>query len=182
MQLTPKIVAYICSQEGLVPEAYKDEGGIWTWACGLTAASGIGVVSYKDHPAPIPVCLRATIDKLRSVYLPAVAAAFGKHDLTEVQLAAALSFQWRNGSIDHAQWVKDFVADDTATARKDFMQWTNHGKAQKRAELECSMFFDGKWPPDVLVPVWSVAKPSYKPVGAKVMDLMPILQQLMGGC
>lgn len=39
-KLTPRIVAAIAHEEGLVLEAYRDSVGVWTWALGVTNASG----------------------------------------------------------------------------------------------------------------------------------------------
>ena len=181
MDITPRIVAYVASQEGLVPEAYKDIAGVWTWSAGITAASGIDVMRYKDSPASLHDCLIAAVTLMQTKYLPPIAKAFSGHDLTEIQLAVALSFQWHYGEIMQAQWVKDWCVGKPASAKADFMQWTDHGRAFARAKVEQSMFFGGAWPAVILVPVYAVAKPSYMPVRAVMTNVMPMLQQIMGG-
>ena len=179
--LTPRIVAYCCKQEGIVCEAYLDNAKprVWTWSGGITAAAGVNVMQYKDHPATLETCLRAVIDRMQAKYLPEVLHAVTR-PLTEIQLAAALSFHWHYGAIGTAQWVKDWNLGRDDQARTDFMNWTDHGNAEARAKVEQAMFFDCIWPSDLRVPVWSVAKPSYSPVHPVPTDIMPLLQQIMG--
>jgi len=179
--LTPKIVAYCCRQEGIGREAYKDSAGVWTWAGGIATTSGFDVLQYKDKPRPLDVCLRATIDLMKARYWPVVQSVFEGHVLSEVQYAAALSFQWHFGKLRQADWVETWLAGDHAKAREEFMQWTDHGRALERAKTERAMFFDGEWPADLRVPVYSVAKPSYQPTKPVMTDVLPMVQQILGG-
>lgn len=179
MQLTPNIVAYIAHEEGLVPEAYKDSLGIWTWALGVATTSGVDVTIYKDNPQPLDVCLRASITMMGQKYLPAVAAAFAGQSLTEAQIAAALSFHWNTGAIGKAHWVQEFCAGNAAGAEADILQWSSHGLLTARRTREQQLFFHGVWPNPMLAPVYGVAKPAYTPHGATPTDLMPVLTQIM---
>jgi lysozyme len=181
--LTPRIAAYCCSVEGIVLEAYKDNAKppVWTWAGGISTKSGFDVLQYKDKPQSLETCLRATVDLMRRQYWPAVLAAFAGHDLSEVQLAAALSFEWHYGAIARAEWVGDWCAGKRAESRASFMNWTDHGNALERAKIERAMFFDGDWPADLRAPVYSVAKPSYRPAKAKRVDVLPILTAILYG-
>jgi lysozyme len=178
--LTPRIVAYCCRMEGIVREAYLDNATppVWTWAGGITRAAGVDVLAYKDRPAPLETCLRATIDRMRAQYLPEVRRAL-PGPLSEVQLAAALSFHWHYGAIARADWVGQWNAGHRDEARAAFMHWTDRGKKLDRAKVERAMFFDGVWPADLRVPVWSVAKPSYRPVKPVSTDILPLLETLM---
>jgi lysozyme len=178
--LTPRAVAYPLSEEGVVLEAYKDNVGVWTWAGGIATTSGFNVAQYKDKPASLDTALRATVDYMRTRYLPAVAKAFAGHDLTEAQFAAALSFHWNTGAILTAQWVKDFMAGKPASARADIMQWASHGALTARRKREAALFFDGVWP-SLSVPVYGIAKPSYHPSGSHSIDALPVLQSILGG-
>lgn len=180
LSLTPRAVAYPLSEEGVVLEAYRDSVGVWTWAGGIATTSGFNVMQYKDKPASLDTALRATVDYMRTRYLPAAAKAFAGHDLTEAQLAAALSFHWNTGAILTAQWVKDFVAGKSASARANIMQWSSHGALIARRTREQKLFFDGVWPP-LAVPVYGVAKPSYHPSGSHPIDALPVLQTILGG-
>jgi GH24 family phage-related lysozyme (muramidase) len=178
---TPKIVAYTGSEEGLVLEAYRDSNDIWTWALGVTAAAGVNVLNYKDRPSSIEDAVRASVKLIGDIYLPRVAKAFAGHALTEAQLAAALSFHWNTGAIGKTDWVRLWCAGRCGEARH-FLEnhYTNDGELKDRREREAALFFDGKWPNSLLVPVWGVAKPSYRPHGSKPVDLMPTLQKVLG--
>lgn len=179
MNLTARIVAYIGTEEGLVPEMYLDSVHIATWAMGVTSAAGVDVLQYKDNPQPLDVCFRASISLIQSKYLPPVLRAFTGRDLTENQLAAALSFEWNTGAILSATWVKDYVAGKPASAKADIMNWSSHGQLTDRRARERDLFFDGVWP-SLLVPLWSVAKPSYRPVHPVATDVMSVLKSILG--
>ena len=179
LRLTPRAVAFVGTEEGLVLEAYKDSKGIWTWAMGVATTGGNDVLQFKDKPQSLEAALKASLGLMQSRYLPAVAKAFAGHPLAENQIAAALSFQWRNGTILTAQWVKDFRAGDIALARRDFMNWCDHGHEIPRCQRECDLFFDAKWPVDLRVPIRKVAKPSYHPAGAVLTDILPALKGLL---
>jgi len=182
--LTPRIAAYCCSVEGIVLEAYKDNAKppVWTWAGGISTKSGFDVLQYKDKPQSIETCLRATVDLMRKHYYPAVHRAFAGHDLTEIQLAAALSFQWHFGAIGTADWVEHWCAGKRDKSRASFMDWTDRGNAIERAKIERAMFFDGRWPADLRALVYSgVARPSYRPISPKRVDVLPLLTKIILG-
>ena len=180
-QLTPHVVCYISTEEGLVPEAYKDGKGIWTWAIGVAESGGHNVQQYKDNPQALDTCFKASIALMETSYLPAVIKAFPSKVLTESQIAGALSFHWRSGAIGKAQWVKDFNAGNIEAARHDFMQWTDHGTQIPRCTRERDLFIDGHWPDLTRTPIYGVAKPSYKPVRPHTHDCLSLIQQIMGG-
>lgn len=179
--VTPKAVAYLGTEEGIVCEAYKDSKGIWTWAMGIATTGGNDVMRYKDNPQPLAVALRASVSLIRARYLPPVLRAFAGHNLAENEIAAALSFEWRNGTIESATWVSDYCAGNIDAAERDFMNWTDHGRETDRATRERDLFFSAKWPASLSVPVYQVAKPSYVPVHATFTDVVPVLQSIMGG-
>lgn len=155
MNLTTKIITEIAFHEGIVREAYKDSVGVWTWSVGITSASGHSVERYKGNPQPMAKCLDVYVWLLREKYLPAVMRAFEGHDLTEAQLAAALSFHWNTGAIGRASWVKHFMAGNTAKARSSFMVWRKPIEIIPRRRAECDLFFDGTWAGDGTVLEWT---------------------------
>jgi lysozyme len=181
--LTPRIAAYCCRMEGIVLEAYKDNAKppVWTWAGGISTKSGFDVLQYKDKPQPLEACLRATVDLMLAQYYPAVLRTFVGHDLSEIQLAAALSFEWHYGAIARADWVGLWCKGKRVESRAAFMNWTDRGNAVERAEVEQAMFFDGVWPKDLRAPVYSVAKPSYTPTRPVMTDVLPLLTKIING-
>lgn len=180
--LTPKGVAYLGVEEGLVREAYKDSAGVWTWALGVTDASGHLVERYKDNPASLDQCLAVSLWLIKERYLPAVERAF-KADLNEHQTAAALSFHWNTGAIERAQWVKDFNAGKTDAAYENIMQWHSKNLLTARRKRERRLFFDNQWPGDLRVNVYPVNHDTYRPIISKAekVDLIPVLQKVMHG-
>jgi lysozyme len=162
--LTVPIVLETAHHEAIVQEAYKDGGGVWTWAMGVTNASGHEVhPRYKDHPQPMRKCVEVSVWLLRTKYLPAVLRAFEGHELTESQLAAALSFHWNTGAIGRADWVTAWKAGSVMTARSAIMQYNKPASIIERRQKERDLFFDGKWSNDGKTTVYEVSKPSYAP-------------------
>jgi len=178
--LTPRAAAFLCSREAIGLSAYLCTANVWTWAGGIAESGGNQVRQYKDNPQPLDKCLRATVDLIRARYLPDVVKAFGGRDLAEHQLAAALSFEWRNGSISRAQWVRDFLSGKLDAARANIMQWTNFGQQIARAQAERDLFFDARWPADLRASVFTAKWPTYKFAGGKATDVLPLLTQIMG--
>lgn len=181
MRLTPKIVAAVAHEEGLVLEAYKDSVGVWTWALGVTDASGHQVYPrYLGKPTTVERALEVSVWLLENKYLPAVRRAFDGMNLKEHEIAGALSFHWNTGAIETASWVQSYRKGDKADARRRYMQWDKPASIIGRRTRDAALFFDGKWS-DLRVPIWKVAKPSYRPVNGKPIDILPQLQQIMGG-
>lgn len=180
--LTAKVVCLIASEEGLVQEAYKDSVGVWTWALGVTNASGHEVYPrYKDNPQPLEKCVEVSVWIMQETYLPPVLKAFDGYALKEHELAAALSFHWNTGAIATTNWVKMVKAGEMAQART-FMEthYLNNGTLTERRKREAKLFFDGVWP-DLSVPIFPVRKPSYNPAWGQVkeVDLMPIVEAIL---
>jgi len=180
-KLTPRIVAAVAHEEGLVLEAYKDSVGVWTWALGVTNASGHQVhPRYLNKPTTVERALEVSIWLLENRYLPTVQKAFDGHRLKEHEIAGALSFHWNTGAIGKASWVKAWTAGRIDDACKGYLDWNKPAAIIPRRKRDAAMFFDGVWP-DLRTPIWRVAKPSYRPVGGKPTDILPVLEQMMGG-
>lgn len=180
IKLTPRIVAYVAHNEAIVPEAYKDAKGIWTWGMGLAATGGYDIMKYKDKEASIVACLRAAIDALNHDYLPGVIKAFEDRNLNEGQVAAAMSFHWNTHAIGRANWVKDFLVANLVQGEKDLRNnYTGEGLLQARRNSEADLFFKGKWPSNFNTLIYEVSKPSYTPKHARVFDPLPTLEQIM---
>lgn len=179
-QLTPRIVLELADHEGLVREAYKDSRGIWTWGIGVTDASGHSVGRYRDNPATIQRVLEIYVWLLRERYLPDVLRAFQGHPLAEHELGAALSFHYNTGAIGRADWVADVKAGRMDQARASILNWRSPPEILPRRKAERDLFFTGRWSSDGLVPVYGVAKPSYQPRGAQLVDIRADLEAVLG--
>ncbi len=162
--LTARALAELISHEAIVLEAYKDTEGVWTWGIGLTAASGVDPLAFKDKPATLAQALKVSVDVVRRRYLPPVVNAFGARKLNEHQLAAALSFHYNTGGIERTDWVKLWCAGKPKEART-FLEthYLNGGDLTKRRHQEAALFFDGVWSGDGTVLLVPVSKPGYQP-------------------
>lgn len=114
--LTKRVLLELLSHEGIVLEAYKDSVGVWTWGVGVTSASGHRVLRYKDNPQPMSKVIEIYKWLVETKYLPDVLEAFTV-ELSEAQLAAALSFHYNTGAIKRASWVKSFNAGNVVKAQ-----------------------------------------------------------------
>lgn len=182
-RLNARIVLELIGHEAIVQEAYRDSVGVWTWAVGVTNASGHEVCPrYKDNPQTLRRCLEVSIWLMETKYLPEALGAFPGRELTDEQLAAALSFHYNTGAIDRAGWVKHFMAGRTDAARAAIMEWRNPPEIVPRRAKERDLFFDGRWSQDGKSTVYPVAKPSYSPKwsGAKRIDVSADVAAILG--
>jgi len=180
--LTVKSVLYTGSLEGMVQEYYLDSVGVGTWALGVTDNSGHLVGRYKDNPQDLQKCCDVSVWLMRQKYLPPVLKAFGDYKLNEAQLAAALSFHWNTGAIGKTSWVGMVKAGKMAQAEAFLTShYLNGGDLFSRRISEAKLFFAGTWPKSLLVPVYPVSKPSYKPAIARGirMDLAPYVEKAL---
>lgn len=161
--LTKRILLELLDHEAIVLEAYKDSKGIWTWGVGVTDASGHKVLRYKDNPQSIKRVITIYKWLLETKYLPDVLEAFEGLQLSEDQLAAALSFHYNTGAINRAQWVKSFRKGDVTKAKREFMNYRKPAEIIPRREKERDLFFDGKWSNKGTTNLYEVRKPSYTP-------------------
>lgn len=182
--LTVPIFLEMAHHEAFVQEAYKDSEGIWTWAMGVTNASGHKIDRYKDNPQSLENCIDVSIWLLRTHYLPEVLGAFKGRTLTESQLAAALSFHWNTGAIAKTNWVTMFLAGDHSGARR-FLEthYLNDGDLTARRKAEAALFFDGVWSNDGKTTLYEVSKPSYSPKwsSARRVDISGMVRAALGG-
>lgn len=180
--ITLRTALELLDHEAVIQEAYKDSKNIWTWSVGITAASGVNVLQYKDNPQPMSKCLAAYVKLLKDQYGPAVEKAFGR-SLTESQFAAALSFHYNTGAIGSTSWVKLYLTGDLKGARQ-FLEthYLNDGTLKKRRMAEAALFFDGVWVNDGKTTVLQVSKPSYQPnwKSAKRVDISADLRVALG--
>lgn len=174
MKLTPRTFIELAEHEGIVTQAYKDSVGVWTWGIGVTDASGHKVGRYKGNPQTLEHCIAVTEWLLRTKYLPDVLEAFKGMQLSEHQLAAALSFHYNTGAIKRATWVQDVLNGKPNKAKKSFMNWSKPPEIIKRRRAERDLFFDGRWTGDGLVLVYTeVSRFRKQPINPKLVDIRP---------
>lgn len=180
-EITARIAMELISHEAIVPAAYKDSRGIWTWGIGVTSASGHSIERYKDNPQTIQRCLEIYVWLLRTKYGPAVTKAFAGSPLTETQFGAALSFHYNTGAIASADWVDSWKAEKVDQARAEIMNWRSPAEIIERREKERDLFFDGVWTADGKATIYDVSKPSYSPAwsSARRVDISADLAAAM---
>lgn len=161
--LTERTLLELVSHEAVICEAYKDSRGVWTFGVGMTNATGHKVNRYIDKPQPLARVFELFKWVIETKYLPGVLDAFRGTDLTENQLAAALSFHYNTGAIRRASWVKSFKAGNIEKAKLQFMQWSNPPEIVERREKERDLFFDARWSNDGKVTLYEINKPSHTP-------------------
>ncbi|MBB3992113.1 lysozyme [Croceicoccus naphthovorans] len=179
--ITPRIAAELIHHEGIVPEAYRDSVGVWTWSVGITDASGHRVSRYRDQPQPLSRCLEIYLWALQNRYLPAVLEAFGTVQPEEHELAAALSFHWNTGAIRRADWMRLLREGDRDCAKRAMLNWCRPASLALRRKREQALFFDGRWANDGTALIYSVAKPSYRPKKGRRVPIIDTLTLLLGG-
>ena len=145
--ITYRVALEVVTHEGIVPEAYKDSVGVWTWSVGITSMSGHRVERYIGRPQTLEHCLRIYAWALER-YAADVREAFRGRKLTEAQFAAALSFHYNTGAIGRASWVRKWLAGDMSGAKRAFMSWRKPPEIVGRRRAERDLFFDGKWSQD----------------------------------
>lgn len=161
--LSERILLEVAEHEGLVLEAYKCSAGVLTWGFGVTNASGHTVDRYDTTRGG----QRSTIERaveifewlLRTRYLPQVQAAFRGRELSEAQVAAALSFHWNTGAIGQADWVQSFLLGRRERAWSEFMNWSKPREIIPRRKAERALFFDGRWSQDCVVTIYDRVNP-----------------------
>ena len=184
IKITARMAAELAHHEALVREAYKDSVGVWTWAIGVTNASGHQVFPrYKDNPQSIARCFEVYVWLIENKYAPDVRKAFAGHKMTGAQFVAALSFHYNTGAILTADWVRQWKAGEIAQARRAIMNWRSPPEIIPRRDKERDLFFDGEWSGDGTVRVLPVRKPSYQPDfrSTEKVNALPILEGLLNG-
>jgi lysozyme len=147
---------------------------------GITDASGHRVARYRDNPQPLERCLEVFVWLLTTRYLPAVLAVFGAFEPNEHQLAAALSFHYNTGAVARASWLRHFLAGEADAARRALLAWRHPPEVMPRRRRERDLFFDAQWAGDGTVAVYEVAKPGYRPVRPRRVEVDPLLAGMLG--
>lgn len=167
--LTARMCLEIAHHEALVRQAYYDSAGVLTWSIGITSASGHRVERYIGQPQTVRRCLEVYVWLLRTKYLPQVLDAMGP-DLSEAQLAAALSFHWNTGEIGKATWVRRWRDGDVPGAERAIMWYVTPAALRPRREAERDLFFRGIWSNDGTVPEYTRLTAKRTPVWASRIE------------
>jgi lysozyme len=73
------------------------------------------------------------------------------------------------------------VAGDAPGARAAMLDWARPAALLSRRQREQALFFDGVWTADGTALVYDVAKPAYRPAGAKRIAIAPVIARLFAG-
>lgn len=181
-QVDYDVAMELIGHEAVIRQAYRDSVGVWTWAVGMTNATGHTVQRYIDKPAPMIHCMRVFVWALKN-YSHAVDRAFAGFPISKAQYAAACSFHWNTGAIEKAEWVKLFKQGRVTEARKSMLEnWDNPPEIRGRREKEAALFFDGKWSGNGVTVEYTKLTKNHTPVwksGVKV-DVSKELRQAFG--
>lgn len=159
MRTSPAGIGALVAHEGIVPGAYRDSVGVWTFGVGHTAAAGAPIPA--DMAKGMPSDLDGAIDFAFDVfardlakYEAAVRAAI-KVPVAQHEFDAAVSFHYNTGAIARADWVKALNAGDRAAAAAGIMNWTKPAEIIPRRQAEQRLFREGAYTSKP-VPVWGV--------------------------
>ena len=161
MQTSPKGIAALELEEGVVLRAYRDVVGVWTIGAGLTAASGVvrpkaGMVITKAEATNL---LQLA---LRRNYEPTVEVAMSRVSGKTVtrpkqhEFDAGVLFHFNAGAIVKASWVKKWLARAARSEILAALKLWNKGGGKvlpglvARREREGRMLLDGVYPRAVM--------------------------------
>jgi lysozyme len=158
MRISEAGIAMLEAEEGVVLRAYRCPAGVWTIGAGLTAASGV----VTPHAGMVITAHDASdllTKALARNYEPAVARAMGKGLPVQHEFDAGVMFHFNTGAIGRASWVKAWIADNAAAARKGLAAWNKGGGKVlpglvKRREREADLLLKG-----VYIPVKAAPEP-----------------------
>lgn len=175
MRTSDRGIIALIAHEGIVPGAYRDSKGVWTFGVGHTAAAGSPVPAQM--PRGMPDDLDAAIARAFEVfrrdlekYEADVRRAFTTQ-VTQEQFDAAVSFHFNTGAIHRASWVAAFNKGDVKGSYLYFMNWSKPREIIPRRMAELKLFRDGVYPSSPL-PVWRV-NDAGKVIFAPVRTLQP---------
>ena len=147
MRISEAGIAMLEAEEGVVLRAYRCPAGVWTIGAGLTAASGV----VTPHAGMVITAHDASdllTKALARNYEPAVARAMAKGLPVQHEFDAGVMFHFNTGAIGRASWVKAWIADNAAVARKGLAAWNKGGGKVlpglvKRREREADLLLKG---------------------------------------
>jgi lysozyme len=161
MRISEAGIAMLEAEEGVVLRAYRCPAGVWTIGAGLTAASGV----VKPGPGMVitPDAAKDLLAKaLERNYEPAVDRAMWPGRPVQHEFDAGVMFHFNTGAIARASWVKAWIADNAAAARKGLAAWNKGGGKVlpglvKRREREADLLLQGVYAPVKAAPATATA-------------------------
>lgn len=131
--------------EGLRLKAYQDSVGVWTIGYGSTKGVKPGDVITDEQAEAL---LRRDLAEAEAAVTRLV-----KHDLTDNQFAALVSFVFNlgSGNFSMSTLLKKINSGDMAGAAKEFKRWNRAGKKVlaglvRRRDAEAALFQDSGTP------------------------------------
>lgn len=182
MKVSNQGLVEIAEHEGVVPAAYLDSVGVWTFGVGHTASAG------TPDPAKMPRGMPTNIDAVIDDALTIFASDLEKYEarvldaikvpLKQHQFDALVSFDFNTGGIYRAKLTRAINAGDPDAARH-FMGWLKPPEIRKRRTAEMRLFQTGDYDANGTdVPIWR-ADSNGKLQGIKAtMDGREILQRM----
>jgi lysozyme len=149
------------AEEGVVLRAYRCPAGVWTIGAGLTAASGV-VTPHAGMVITAAVAKDLLAKALERNYEPAVDRAMWPGRPVQHEFDAGVMFHFNTGAIARASWVKAWIADNAAAARKGLAAWNKGGGKVlpglvKRREREADLLLQGVYAPVKAAPATATA-------------------------
>ncbi|MFO0521667.1 MAG: glycoside hydrolase family protein [bacterium] len=161
MDISEPGIAMLEAEEGVVLRAYRCPAGVWTIGAGLTAASGVVVpqAGMVITPAEASALLARALERN---YEPAVDRAMWPGRPVQHEFDAGVMFHFNTGAIGRASWVKAWIADNAAAARKGLAAWNKGGGKVlpglvKRREREADLLLEGVYAPVKAAPATDTA-------------------------
>ena len=124
MQTSPKGIAVLELEEGVVLKAYRCPAGRWTIGAGLTAASGVVtpkpgmVISRTEASALLAKALNRNYEPSVRVEMPGAA----QHEFD-----GGVSFHFNTGAIKRASWVKAWRSKAWGAVENGLRAWNKGG-------------------------------------------------------
>ena len=161
MRISEAGIAMLEAEEGVVLRAYRCPAGVWTIGAGLTAASGV-VTPHAGMVITRHLAQGLLATALARNYVPAVIRAMQPGQPVQHEFDAGVMFHFNTGAIGRASWVKAWMADNAAAARKGLAAWNKGGGKVlpglvKRREREADLLLQGVYAPVKAAPATGTA-------------------------
>lgn len=159
MRVSDKGIVEIAEHEGIVPAAYKDSVGVWTFGVGHTSSAGGLDPREMNSAMPKGAALDDAIDRALMIFKDDLQKYEHRvNDAIKVPLAqhefdALVSFDFNTGGIYRAKLTKAINSGDKSGG--GFMGWVRPPEIRKRRTAEMRLFQTGNYDANGnTVPIW----------------------------